>query len=184
MDNYPPDAELVKAVLAGDKKAFDGLISRYYKTVFGYLYLKTYNYHSAEDVTQEVFLRAFRYLKKVRRDPTGFGIWLFTIARHCYSEWVRDQRRLARYKTGVKTDAEKLPVKIRSETDRDEKVSELLEQMKELPETYYLVLSLKYQKGLTCEEIAKALGQPIGTVTSNLSRAYQHLRSQLKMPQE
>lgn len=166
-----PDGELVKSTRKGDKKAFEELINRYYNAIFGYLYLRMQDYHSAEDMTQEVFLRGYRLLRKLSK-ADGFADWLFTIAHHCYGEWVRDRMRSAQYKAET---WKSLNQQLTKHSNHDRQPVNIMERMKELPEAYYLVLSMKYQKKMSCEDIAKSLGQPIGTVTSNLTRAYKLL---------
>ncbi|MFH1228585.1 MAG: sigma-70 family RNA polymerase sigma factor [Planctomycetota bacterium] len=180
-DNRVPDIELVKASKKGDKTAFEELINRYYKAVFGYIYLRVNSHHAAEEMTQETFLRGYRSLRKLSAG-TGFAEWIFTIARNCYSEWVRDSQRMAKHKTESMESAKATDPAQESKADsaEKEKLENLMNQMKELPESYYLILTMRYQQEMSCDEIARTLDQPVGTVTSNLARAYKLLKDGLK----
>lgn len=192
MDNTPdkplkevsgqlPDADLVKIALKGDKSGFQGLVERYYKPVFGYLYLRTYNYHTAEEITQEVFLRGYRFVRKLSRRPGQFGQWIFTIARNCHLEWLREQKKKIDYQIESAAEKKHNPDSADlTKAEQKEELKHLLERLKELPEPYYLVLSMKYQKEMSADKIARALGQPVGTVTSTLTRAYKLMREGLK----
>lgn len=163
------DAELVLGAQQGDKDFFSELVKRYYKPLFGYIFIRMRDYHATEDIVQEAFSRAYCSLSNCRK-PEGFVGWLFKIGRNCQSEWKRDQSKFHKIPDGME-----IPDFKKYKGD----VLNILRIMKDLPEEYYLVLSLKYFKGMSCAEIAEKLGQPIGTVTSNLARAYKLLKKEL-----
>jgi RNA polymerase sigma-70 factor (ECF subfamily) len=73
------DETLVHHCLAGDKSAFGFLVHKYKDLVHVYACQKVWNYADAEDITQEVFIRAYRNLAKLRY-PHNFRSWLYTIA--------------------------------------------------------------------------------------------------------
>jgi len=180
-DNRAPDIELVRASKKGDKKAFEELINRYYKAVFGYIYLRVNNQLTSEELTQETFLRGYRSLRKLSA-RTGFAEWLFTIARNCHGEWVRDQKRAISHKTETMESAKSTDPELITKAGNAEKerLEDLMHLMKELPENHYLLLTMRFQQGMSCEEIARALDQPVGTVTGTLARAYKLLKDGLK----
>lgn len=178
------DGELVKAVQQGNKKAFEELVSHYYKPLFGYIYLRTRNWHSSEDITQEVFLRAYRSIRKCIQGE-GFADWLFRIAQNCYLEWARTRAKSPKVSDELVRFAappvQANPTSVSGESDiSDQSLSRAL---KELPSSYWLIVSLKYQQGLSCREIAHRLEMPLGTVTSTLARAYKLLRSRIEKPE-
>lgn len=175
------DAELIKAFQKGDQPAFEALVHRYEKPVFGYVFLRIKDYAGTEDVIQETFLRVYGSLTKRRfkwrvSKPGGFAGWVFATARNCFREWLRDNRSTPTQGSSLDQVALETSATQKTETQKQEALAKLKYSLEQLPEEYYLVLSLKYQQGLTCAEIAKTLGQPIGTVTSNLTRAYKLLR--------
>ena len=75
---YSADEELVSQTLAGDRDAFGVLVHKYQEMVFAYAFQKVRNETDAEDVMQEVFLRAYRNLYALRH-PHRFRSWLYTI---------------------------------------------------------------------------------------------------------
>ena len=75
-----PDADLVRAVLAGERTAFPELIARYQRAACAVAWPVLHDRHAAEDAAQEAFLTAYLQLPRLR-DPAAFGGWLLRIAR-------------------------------------------------------------------------------------------------------
>jgi len=81
------DETLVHHCLAGDENAFGFLVHKYKDLVHAYAYQKVSNYADAEDITQEVFIRAYRNLAKLKF-PHKFRSWLYTIASNECNRWL------------------------------------------------------------------------------------------------
>lgn len=133
------------------------------------------NEHDADDVVQEASLRAFRYFRTfVGGDSRA---WFLTIVRHTCSDWQR--RRLASL-----TDPfdEEDHLGVRSDSDPEvlllqaDDATRLARAMRNLPDRLHQVLTLREFHGLSYRELAEAIGTPIGTVMSRLSRAREALR--------
>jgi RNA polymerase sigma-70 factor, ECF subfamily len=92
MSDNPEDAVLVQAVLSGDAPAFGGLYDRYVRLVRAICLGSTGRLQDADDLCQEVFLRAHRELQTLQ-DSSKFGAWLVGIARLTGKEWQRARRR-------------------------------------------------------------------------------------------
>ena len=92
----PSDKMLVRTVLAGDKAAYGKLYDRYAPLVRAICYDEARNLADAQDLAQDVFMRAYENLENLR-DPNRFGRWLIGIARLRCKEWRRrsSQRHLA-----------------------------------------------------------------------------------------
>ncbi len=88
----PSDEMLVGAVLAGRKEAYEKLYDRYAALVRAVCYDATRNLADAQDLAQDVFMRAYEKLDHLR-DPDRFGNWLVAIARLRGREWRRQCRR-------------------------------------------------------------------------------------------
>ena len=73
-----PEAELVERARGGDLSAFETLIAKYERAVFNIALYKSKNYFDAEDLSQDIFLAAFRALETLKT-PESFGGWLFGI---------------------------------------------------------------------------------------------------------
>jgi RNA polymerase sigma-70 factor (ECF subfamily) len=95
VERWSPEAEaaLVDAARAGDERAFTCLYDRYLDRVYNHLYYRTGNRDDAEDLTQQVFLQAWRALGRYRRTETPFIGWLLTIAHHTFISFYRRSKR-------------------------------------------------------------------------------------------
>jgi RNA polymerase sigma factor (sigma-70 family) len=171
-DNARSDEELVRLSQDGRRDAFAQLVHRHYRPVFRYLLFKLRDYHAAEDVTQETFFRAYIKIKSCKQ-VSRFAGWLFMVAKdQCYKWCLRNKDR---YPVAPR------PLEEDEGVFRDEStILDLREGIMNLPEPQRMALSLKYGKGLTCEEVAKIMGKPLSTVKSLIFRAYQRLRRRLK----
>ena len=87
-----PDPRTVQRARRGDLLAFEDLVREFQADAFRFAWHLTRDRQLAEDVTQEAFLRAFRFLEGFRGDRK-FGSWLFSIVRNCAMDSLRSQRR-------------------------------------------------------------------------------------------
>ena len=183
------DVELIQRVLAGDETAFAELVKKYQKPVHALAWRKIGDFHIAEDITQDAFLKVYQRLDTLK-DPNQFSGWLYVIAtRRCYA-WLRKKR----IRTQPLEDAEttmtqrdaysKHVTEERSKTAVEaqrEVVKRLLAKLKESERT---VMTLHYLGEMTCEEISKFLGVSAGTIKSRLQRARSRLQKEETMIRE
>jgi RNA polymerase sigma-70 factor (ECF subfamily) len=175
------DAEIVRAVLCGDRGAFAALVARHERAVWTTAWRVLRDDHAAADAGQEAFLKAFHRLGDLRR-PDQFGVWLLRIARR---ESIRLARRRARDPSRSLDDDSTDPPQVCDRIDGPvtrlaADAEELLSAVARLPEHERLVVALHYFDGLSVGEVAAALGRPVGTVTKQLSRAVERLRVNAK----
>jgi RNA polymerase sigma-70 factor (ECF subfamily) len=173
----PSDSELWLRVRGGDAEAFGVLFERHARTIYNYCFRRLGDWAAAEDLVSVVFLEAWR-----RRDqalPPGKVVpWLYGIATNV----VRNRRRsLLRYaaalrrvapppaETGFADDAD-------ARLDDEREMRSALALVRTLPRREQEVLALCGWFELTYEDAGLALGIPIGTVRSRLSRARSRLR--------
>jgi RNA polymerase sigma-70 factor (ECF subfamily) len=161
---------LVRAARRGDRSAFDRLVERYSHAVVARQFGWTRDTASAEDLAQETFIRAWQGLGRLE-DVRAFGSWLLSIGGFVGQEWLR--RKQADQKARMNLPA---PATVRHDDGPDPAIARALSEL--APEVQQL-LALRHDKGMSCEEIARELGRPLGTVTKTLSRAYEQLRSRL-----
>jgi RNA polymerase sigma-70 factor (ECF subfamily) len=165
------DAELVEAVLGGNRAAFAVLVERYERAVVGVALVILRDHHAAEDVAQEAFVTAYQRLGTLR-DGKRFAPWLLATARRRAIDICRkrSKRRL-----------QMIPVDSIADVDcrLDQKVEEVSAAIGRLPEGQQRVILHRYGDGLSVREIAEATGSPVGTVTKYLSRAHARLRKLL-----
>ncbi len=183
------DVELIQRVLAGDENAFAELVKKYQKPVHALAWRKIGDFHIAEEITQDAFLKVYQRLHTLK-DPNQFSGWLYVIAtRRCYA-WLRKKR----IRTQPLEDAETTMIlrdaysrhvaeeraKTAVEAQR-EVVKRLLSKLKESERT---VMTLHYLGEMTCEEISKFLGVSAGTIKSRLQRARNRLQKEEPMIRE
>ena len=170
------DAELVNAVLGGDKQAFGVLVKRYERPVRAVALDVLGDYHLAMDVSQDTFVIAYEKLAGLRR-PAAFGAWLMTITRRCALDFAR--------RKNVQVPLE--PVVSSGSHDRNGRLDEekqwLLSAVIKLPKGEGQVIMLRYFSGHSVKEVSEILGRRVGTVTKQLSRAHKHLRNILERSQ-
>lgn len=166
------DARCVAEVLAGNRQKFAELIERYQGAVYGVLRGYTRDPHTAEDLAQEVFLKAYKALATLR-EPAAFFPWLVQIARNTGQAAGRARRPdHVPLQNGLAAPEE-------SETPTHARVSSVLAQVEQLAEPYRSTVLLKYERNLTCKQIAEQEGVAVSTITSRLARALTTLRTAL-----
>jgi RNA polymerase sigma-70 factor (ECF subfamily) len=167
------DAELVKAVLNGDKHVFVELVRRYERPVRAVALDILGDYHSATDVSQDAFVRAYERLAGLRR-PESFGPWLMKITRRCALDSVRRKSREILLETKAASAIENPNGRL------DEDKQKLLAAVVKLPKAERQVVMLRYFGENSVNDVANMLGRKVGTVTKQLSRARVHLRKILE----
>lgn len=181
------DATLVARCLADDEDAFRLLVERYQSDVYATTLRLVGRPEDAEDLTQDTFLRAFRALK--RYDPARpFGAWLHTIAsRLCIDHHRRNRAKmvsLTQPEEGTSGEERTLDLVDPGDTpDEDAEKSELAKRLDalvmELPPDSRAAILLRHQHDLPYEEIAAALGAPLGTIKARIHRARLMLKEKL-----
>lgn len=161
-----PDPRTVARARQGDLAAFEELVRTYQAEVFRFARHLTHDRTAAEDVTQEAFLRAFRFIGGYRGE-TRFSSWLLRIARNCAIDAARKQHYPI-------VDQDARPERagaIANAVVRAELDAALGSLGAEHRETFLLVEVL----GLSHREVADVLGVRVGTVKSRMFRARQAL---------
>lgn len=163
------DAELVRAVLDGDKQAFAVLVKRYERPVRAVALDVLGDYHLAADVSQEAFVSAYEKLAGLRK-PKAFGPWLMKITRRCALDSLRRRPKETRLEIKIVTAIEGPNGQL------DEDKQRLLAALSKLPEAEKQVVVLRYLGDNSVKDVAGIVGRSVGTVTKQLSRAHERLR--------
>lgn len=179
------DEDIIRMVLDGYGDAYSYLVDKYKYIVFDLCYKYTYDYNEAQDLSQEIFLKAYRKLYSFK-NTASFSTWLYRVGVNTCIDWTRKHKKL---KDTVSIDDEEylndlpscapIPEDMVVDNERREIVRNAV--MK-LPEKYRTVLVLYNYKNLSCSEIAKILGIPLKTVETRLYRAKKILREALLKP--
>lgn len=179
------DEQLVHAVLSGDDSAFGILVEKYEKSIHTLVEQHIGDFHYAEDITQDTFLRAYRKLSTLK-NPSRFSNWLYTIAKNCCRNWWRKQERenyLQSLEVTPMAEMDKSPYDryvseqhaAAATEHRRETVKTLLGK---LSEGQRLVMTLHYLDEMTTTEIGKFLGISVESVKTRLHRARKRLQEE------
>ncbi|MEO0094587.1 MAG: RNA polymerase sigma factor [candidate division WOR-3 bacterium] len=174
-NNNESDEALVQAIKDGDCEAFAPLIERYKLSIYRLVYRMVHNREDAEDLVQEIFIKAYNGIKDFKSGNKFFP-WLSRIAVNHTLNFIKKEKKIdvqplewaENYNDG-KND----PVEIVEQKMLKEKIARA---MARLPEEYRVILILRVEEELSYEEISQSLNIPRGTVMSRLARARQRLR--------
>jgi len=174
------DERLAARAAAGDRSAFEALVTRHRKAVYRLCWSAAGNHADADDAAQETFLRVFRALPSY--DPgRPFLPWLRRIAWNCGLSVRRDRRAGVPVVSGEElpdpADPAEGPEAVAAGNEEKRRVAAA---MSDLPAELRTVLVLRAVEGLSYAEIAEAAGIPAGTVMSRLSRARERMVAALK----
>lgn len=172
--------DLIQRAQSGDRDAFCILARSYQRRVYALALQYTRNPMDAEDLSQEVWLKAYRALDGFRGDAS-FYTWLRQIAIHT----LLNQQRTHFWGIGknsrdrVSLDDIELPHHIERSLHEQLLVEEVLQALDELTPRERLIFLLKHREGMTYDEIASSCGVSVGTIKKALFRTVTKLREQL-----
>jgi len=169
------DVALVADAARGDLEAFAGLVRRHQGFVFGAVMRVVKNVSWAEDITQEVFIRAYRGIGEFRGD-SAVRSWLYRIATNLSLNAVTRQRERP---TGNLPDTP-APLGPAQLVEAAAMAEAMQMAIAELPQEWQQPLLLRQREECSYEEIAERLGIPLNTVRTRIFRARQALQAQLK----
>src|ERR687891_179275 len=167
-----PDPQVVEAARRGDLGAFERLVRRYQGDVWRLSVHLVHDETLADDVTQNAFVRAFRFLPRYRGE-SKFSTWLFTIARNCAVDELRRTSRQDRIVRRADAQPDRAP------PDHTTRI-EVREALGDLPPNLREPVVLIDMFGMSYQEVARVLGIPQGTVKSRVHRARELLAAALR----
>jgi RNA polymerase sigma-70 factor (ECF subfamily) len=171
------DAEMIGKIVHRDREAFDLFYERYAQIIFNLCIRILKDEAESEDVMQEIFVQIWKEAERFDSSRASVKTWLFTIAR---------SRSLDRYRSRktVQNRMEPTPEEELQNVSgkEDPRSSSVMQQyvgnaLGRLSKEQRVVLELSYYEGLTQEEIASRLGEPLGTIKSRIRSALIKLRS-------
>ena len=175
------DVQLIHRILSGDSEAFTALVRKHQKGVHALAWRRIGDFHHAEEITQDTFVRVYKHLPKLK-DPSQFSGWLYVITNRLCNTWLQENKSLIGSLEDVpvvevqRTSYERY-ISEQQETDAREHRHELVKKLLEkLPESERTVMTLYYLGEMTTKEISKFLGVSVHTITSRLQRARERLK--------
>jgi RNA polymerase sigma-70 factor (ECF subfamily) len=173
-----PDEILVQRVLDGDKSSFGILVERYKCSVFQHAIKTTRDFHEAEDITQDVFLKAYLNLQKLR-EPTKFGGWLRGITQNLCRKWIHKKRMLSDLEIPLDNLQTEVLNQWLKEQDNSESWEFGTEVAQKLSDEQKALLKLFYIDDCSCRDIAQQMGATEAAIRQRLSRTRLQLKTEL-----
>ncbi len=169
--------QLVKRARDGNRLAFDQLIDRYQGDIYRMIYYRIRVRMDAEDLTQDVFIRAYRSISRLR-EPARFRSWLYTIAVNRVNDYLRKKRVRSIFKSTdegtdiqpVATDDQEAPEALEQVLKKDfwRQVGRIAKKLSKMEREVFM---LRFMDSLNIAEIAQILKKSESTVKTHLYRA-------------
>lgn len=189
--NSSSDLGVVQRILKGDDAAFSKLVERYQGKVFSIALGMTKNKEDAMDITQDAFVKIYRYLGNFQGN-SSFYTWIYRIVVNlCIDHIRREGRRVNtdfdeknRYSSEISTGADVFPRRMDGSPSkvlgRKELAERIQEAVGELPEYHKAVIIMREIEGLSYAEMAEIMKVSKGTIMSRLHHARQKLKKSLE----
>ena len=175
------DVQLIRRILSGDSEAFTALVRKHQKGVHALAWRRIGDFHYAQEITQDVFVRVYKHLPKLK-DPKQFSGWLYVITDRLCNTWLQKNKSLIGSVEDISmVEIQRTPyeryISEQQATDAREHRHELVKKLLDkLPESERTVITLYYLGEMTTKEIGKFLGVSVHTITSRLQRARKRLQ--------
>lgn len=183
--NFIDENDLIIRTQQGEADAFNPIVSKYHQRIYNLMYQRVGNRETAEDLCQEVFIKAWQALPKFR-GQSAFYSWLYRIAINCSIDFLRKQKKRQ------VLSCEELPpnsTEMFQAIQKYPSISQILEQkeikhiigkaVRQLSSGQRQVFYLRYGEELMIKEIALRLNKSEGTIKSHLHHAHRKLRNML-----
>lgn len=180
------DEALVRELRRGSSEALTTLFDRYADNVHTYCFRRTASWSTAEDATANVFLEVWRGRSKVTTAHGSALPWLYGVANNVCRNANRSSNRWLRMLSRVPQQPSEHDHAdlVAGRIDSERQMADVLAAIERLSQSEQDVLALVVWSGLTYEAAAAALGVPVGTVRSRLSRARRRLAMTIDLPSE
>ncbi len=181
--NIEDDHQIIQSCLSGNTESFRHLVDKYQVRIINTCYKYTKNSDDAEDVAQEVFIKAYSNLSNFKFD-SKFYSWLYRIAVNTSLNYINSKEK-RREKETISEESCQIDDNSHNNDPKDyydlvELASRIQPLIDKLPEDLRALIELYEIYDYTYEEISKKLSMPIGTVRSRLHRARNMLISDFK----
>ncbi len=173
-DSSRQETQWMEQAIKGDSDAFAKLYDSYIDRVYRFIYFRVSNEQTAEDLSSQVFLKAWENLARYEIRGLSFGAWLFRIARNLVIDYYRTKKdhESLDENGSIATDP---ALMVDGKLDAEFEAEWLRSAMKHLTDDQRTVLTLKFIEGLSTAEIAEVMGKRQGAVRALQLRGLQAL---------
>jgi RNA polymerase sigma-70 factor (ECF subfamily) len=175
-DASRPDSELVLSCQKGNLENFDALYTRYLKGVYAFIFYRTMERYTAEDLTSQTFLKALEHIGSYNPSKGAFSTWLYRIARNTVHDHFRTNRKHDDIDSVWDLPGEDNPF---LDTANALSYEEIRSALKTLPKDKRDLVLMRLWDGLSYKEIADLTGKSEASLKMMFSRTIQDLRTDL-----
>jgi len=168
---------IISEILSGEQEQFRFLVERYHRGLVVHLYNLINDQHTAEDVAQEAFIRAYNKLSQYN-EAYAFSTWLYKIADNIAYRHLKQTKKTNDFAAIEELVPDDKP-SLEQATDRIFTQEAVRSSIDTLPVIYRQVIALYYWDNFNYEEIAVIMERPVGTIRTWLHRAKEDLRKEL-----
>ena len=173
------ERQLVLQAQAGSAEAFGQLYDAYMERIYRFIYFRVEDQQTAEDLTSQVFLRAWNNLDRFRLGRTPYLAWLYTIAHNAVIDHYRT-RKVTTALEDVRLSQPDYAEVVENNIDFAVEMKSIKSAMQTLTDDQQRVLTLKFIEGMSNDEIAQHLGKREGAVRALQMRGLRALAKQLE----
>jgi len=174
------DLQCINKCLNGEEKAFNVLVNRYQQRVLSLVYRHVRNQETAQDITQDIFLKVFRKLQNFKGD-SKFSSWLFRIAVNESIDFIRSQKRKneesleSAVERGLEVRDQSATADVHASHARNMETRSVQKALVSITPEMRSMIILKVYEEKTFDQIAEILDLPLSTVKSRLYKALEEL---------
>ncbi|MGL5633814.1 MAG: RNA polymerase sigma factor [Sarcina sp.] len=177
---YSDEKKLIQGLKKSDDNAFDYLLDIYGDDILRFCYMKTSDVSIAEDLTQEIFIKIFRYIGKFKGD-SSLKTWIYKISLNICREYYRKNKKVTYFGEEFNKETE-----VEDKFDLEEEILELMDNevianaLEKIKPAYRDIIYMFYYKEFTIKDIAKILDENENTIKTKLRRGKNALGIVLK----
>jgi RNA polymerase sigma-70 factor (ECF subfamily) len=175
----PNERQLVLAAQDGNSEAFGELYDAYMERIYRFVYFRVEDQQTAEDITSQVFLKAWSNLDRFSFTRTPYLAWLYTIAHNAVIDHYRT-RKVSTALDDVQLSQPDHAEVVEDDIDMSAEMKSIKAALQTLTDDQQKVLTLKFMEGLSNHEIARHLGKREGAIRALQMRGLQALAKQLE----
>jgi len=173
------ERQLVLQAQAGNSEAFGQLYDAYMERIYRFVYFRVEDQQTAEDITSQVFLKAWNNLDRFQFSRTPYLAWLYTIAHNAVIDHYRT-RKVSTALDDVRLSQPDHAEAVENDIDLSVEMQSVRAAMQALTDDQQKVLTLKFIEGMSNTEIAQHLGKREGAIRALQMRGLQALAKQLE----